>query len=76
MSKCRGCGEEVKFIQLKSGKFNPVNPELYSIQDILVEADLIVVSPTGEVGKLSKLEKGYISHFSTCPNGKDFRKKY
>jgi hypothetical protein len=75
MAKCRGCNKEVIFIQLKSGKFNPVDPELYSIQDILVEPSLIVVSKTGEVGKLSNLTEGYISHFATCLNAKDFRKK-
>lgn len=74
MPKCRGCGKEVKFIQLKSVKFNPVDPELFDIFDDN-DPNLMVVSPSGEVGRLSELGEGYISHFATCPNSKDFRKK-
>lgn len=76
MAKCSKCNNPIKWIKLKSGKNNPVDPELYNIQDNLVEKDLIVVNEaTGEVGKLSKLENGYISHFSTCPYAENFRKK-
>jgi len=75
MANCSRCKKPIRWVKLKSGKSNPCDPELYNIQDNLIEKDLIVVNEsTGEVGKLSKLESGYISHFSTCPYAKDFRK--
>ncbi len=75
MSICRGCGQEIIWVKMESGKSNPCDPEKYNIQDNLVDKNLMVVSPLGKVGKLFNLEEGYISHFSTCPKSSNFRKK-
>ena len=75
ITSCNGCGADIYFIKLTSGKFNPVDIDKYDIQDNLVNPELIVVSEKGEVGKLKNLTTGYISHFSTCPKAKNFRKK-
>lgn len=74
MSECKGCKQEIKWIKSKAGKSIPVDLDLYHIQDNLVDSNLMVVSPSGEVGKLINLEQGYISHFSTCVKANDFRK--
>ncbi len=75
MSICRGCGKDIIWIKLKSGKSNPVDPEKLHIQDNLVEGKVIVVSSSGDVGQLSKLNEGYISHFATCATVNKFRKE-
>ncbi len=75
MANCRGCGAEIKFIKLESGKFNPVDPELLSIQDNFINPDEMVVNKNGKTGRLKNLTEGYISHYSTCPNADDFRKR-
>lgn len=76
MAKCKGCGQEIKWIKLESGKSNPVDIEKYHIQDNLIDPNMVVVNKEkGIVGKISNVESGYISHFSTCPNAKDFKKK-
>lgn len=75
MSKCNSCGQEMVWIKSSSGKSIPCDPEKYHIQDDLVSPDLMVVSDTGQVGKLSKVESGRVSHFATCPDAKKFRRK-
>ena len=79
MTQCRSCGAEIKFIKLKSGKWNPVDPQ----KRTLVEGDgtEVIVTDSGEVvtGRFASLEEGanrsgYISHFATCPNADSHRK--
>lgn len=78
-TKCKSCGTSIKFIKLKTGKLNPVNLDKYLSLTLIDPEEInpdktIVVSENGEVGKLSKLKNGYISHFSTCPAAKNYRK--
>jgi len=76
---CRSCGAKVKWIQLESGKWNPVDPELISSADC--EHGDIMVTEDGEVRKIDHSENdyevfdGYVSHFSTCPEADKWRKK-
>lgn len=80
MSECRSCGAEIKFIKLKSGKWNPVNPAKRTlIRDCGNE---VVITDNGEVirGKFATLEEGanaegYTSHFATCPNANQHRRR-
>ncbi len=78
ISTCSACGEEIKWRQsIKDGKTKniPVNPDLLNIQDNFTESDVLVLSPGGVFGKLSRVTEGYISHFDTCPNADQFRRK-
>lgn len=75
MANCNSCGKEIFWQKLVSGKSNPCDVEIYDIQDNHVEPKLIVVTSKGEIGQLSKMGKGRISHFSTCPNAKIHRRK-
>lgn len=79
MANCRSCGAEIKFIQLKSGKWNPVDPAKRTF--VKDEGDEILVTEAGEVvhGRFASVEEGangvgYISHFATCPNANAHRK--
>ena len=59
MSKCRSCGAEIKFIKLKSGKWNPVDTQKHT----LIEGDgnEIIVTESGEVvhGRFASINEGY-----------------
>ena len=80
MAKCRSCGAEIKFIKMRSGKFNPVDP--YKRTIIQDGGHEVLVTETGELvrGTFASYEdganaSGYISHFSTCPSTDSFRRR-
>lgn len=80
MAQCRSCGAEIKFIKMKSGKWNPVDPsKRYIKKDGGHE---VLVTEEGELiqGTFATLEDGangvgYISHFATCPAAGEFRRR-
>ena len=80
MPKCRSCGAEIKFIRMKYGKYNPVDPIKSTLkQDGGPER---LVTETGDVitGTFASLEdgangEGYISHFATCPDTNRYRRR-
>ena len=81
MAKCKGCGAEIKFIKLKSGKAIPVNPTPVFIEDkngteIIVTTDGRVSNGRQEIvtNQNQFLTRGYISHFATCPFANTFRR--
>ena len=77
MARCKGCGAEIIFIKTTGGKMTPVNAEPVMFNYKLGAKDLVITG-NGEVlpadiredGK----ERGWISHFSTCPDAGKFRK--
>lgn len=82
MAKCKGCGEEIKFIRMSSGRVIPVNPSpVYIVEgsgrEIVVTQDGTIangiLSPDGRVppGKRA----GWVSHFATCPMAGKFRRR-
>ena len=77
-SKCRSCGADIYWIKMTSGKSMPcdVKPYLYR-QD--PEGDLVLVTPDGRTVKgfedLDSEEFGYTSHFATCPNANQHRRR-
>lgn len=80
MTKCRSCGAEIKFIRMKSGKWNPVDPTRRGI--IKDGGHEVLVTEDGELiqGTFTSVEDGangfgYISHFVTCPNADSHRKR-
>jgi len=79
MSNCRSCGATIKWIKLESGKSMPVDPDItesLEVGDIFVTENGATVKVT--LDNLRELEEGpmgYISHFSTCPQADDWRKK-
>lgn len=73
---CRGCKRQILWTRTKAGKAMPCDPEV-----ILFNAggEEVFVLPDGRVSRGTRSDdgalKGYISHFSTCPNSNDFRKR-
>jgi hypothetical protein len=71
MSVCKGCGKEVTWVRMASGRRNPVevwwdiemaNLILFKAQDGELEARVV------EPGKGT-----HLSHFATCPKAEKFR---
>ena len=82
MAKCRGCGAPILFITMKSGKVIPCNPSPVFIEDkgakdVIITTDGRVSNGRQEYVKSdnTQLDKGYISHFATCPMAGAFRKR-
>ena len=79
--KCRGCGAQIIWIKTAAGKSMPCNAEAVRYW-AKAKAAGKVVTPNGEViscefegDAQAATGIGYVSHFSTCPKAKTFRKK-
>lgn len=82
MSRCRSCGKEIRWITMTRGTRMPVD-----VGEILYKTNTkgksIIVTPNGEVHKADIVPDGtpdatgigYISHFATCPNADQHRKR-
>ena len=80
MSRCRSCNAEIIWIKMASGKNMPVDPYLRTV--IKGEGSETLVTEDGHIihGRFASYEEGanasgYISHFSTCPNANQHRKR-
>lgn len=79
---CRGCGKEIAFIKTVKGKTMPVDPD--AVRFIPAGGPNTYVMMDGSIQRGRGLKHdddnegsmiGYISHFATCPNADDFRKR-
>lgn len=84
MARCRSCNEQIQWVRLQSGKNMPVDPGYVSIrtQGLMDTADIAtIVTDDGRVIQGAVVteefedERGRESHFATCPNAKQHRKK-
>lgn len=78
MSKCKSCGAEIMWIQTVNGKPMPCDPKpIPFVED--KTGSLTLVTKDGRVVRAkadaSSDEFGYVSHFATCPNANQHRKK-
>ena len=78
---CRGCGRPIIWIRTSGRKSMPCDPDQVFYWQTPGGRQKIV-TPNGEVlsaeleGPQDKATGiGFISHFATCPNGSDFRKR-
>ena len=62
MSKCKGCGAEIKWIRTENNKNMPLDLELITIYIV-------------DVAGFPRLAKGHQIHWATCPEAKQFKKK-
>ena len=76
---CRGCGQEIIWIRMKSGKAMPCDPELMAVYEggkktfVSEEGQILTGTAHKDIGgKL--LGHGRVSHFATCPKAGSFRK--
>jgi hypothetical protein len=65
-AKCRSCGAYIVWLKTKAGKNMPVDAD--SLDDVDLEAE------AGEM-PLFDPSAGHISHFATCPNADQHRRK-
>lgn len=79
MPVCRSCNAEIKFIKMKSWKYNPVDPAKRTI--IKDGGHEVLITEDGELirGTFASLEEGangsgYVSHFATCPYASSHRR--
>lgn len=78
MSQCRSCGQEIGWVELKSGKKHPVDQEEIEwdhseVGDLLITELGDTVKNTGQKNPHPNLAY-FISHFATCPDADDWRK--
>jgi len=75
---CRGCGKEIAFIKTERGKTLPVDPEPVWVKQtaggspfLRADGSYIYGTAAGDADDDpdSNLIQGFVSHFSTCPNG-------
>lgn len=61
MSRCKTCGAEITWVTMESGKKMPVDAETKVF--VVCDADY----------QNGYVERGYISHFTTCPDADHHR---
>jgi len=79
ITRCRSCGANIIWIQMKSGKKMPVDAAIRAYkknpqgkENIVTELGEVV---RADIVSTSEAEGvGYISHFATCPYAKARRK--
>ncbi|MBE6972551.1 MAG: hypothetical protein E7440_01530 [Ruminococcaceae bacterium] len=77
MSRCKGCGAEIDWVRMKSGKSMPVDPEPVFVAEggnqvfITDEGDTI----TGTATESKTGEVAFVPHWATCPAYKQFKRK-
>ena len=77
MSRCRGCGAEIEWLRMKSGKTMPVDPEPVFVaeggnQVFITDAGETI---TGSATEENTGEVGFVPHWATCPAAGQFRKR-
>jgi len=78
---CRACKAQIIWITTKAGKMMPVNPEVIFYKENPEGKDFLV-TPKGATVRCDILTQhdpdchiGYKSHFATCPQAREFKKK-
>lgn len=81
MPKCKGCGAEIRWLKTAKGKNLPVDPDPIPYWKD-PKGDRKVMTPNGEVITCTCTGKpgeetgiGYVPHWATCPEEKQFRKE-
>ncbi len=78
---CAGCRQQIMWIRTRAGKNMPVNPQMLSyradpsgVEKIVTQYGDVVTGVTG-VDPEQADGIGYISHFATCPQSRNYRRK-
>lgn len=86
MEHCRSCGAPIVWRETVNGKFIPCDPEEIDIVTVKEGSKITGINALGEsvsgirIGEyhgelVTGMAKVQISHFATCPNAKEWRKK-
>ena len=81
-SKCKSCGAEILWIKMGSGKMMPVDAKPISYSEVFLPGTKDTLTLVTEKGTLVSTvfdpggdNIGYTSHFATCPNANQHRKR-
>jgi len=83
-TKCRSCDAPILFIKTKNGKTMPVNAEPVWIRKDAAGKTYIKSDGSFITGEIvgdayddpeNKPVEAYVSHFATCPQAENFRKR-
>lgn len=85
MDKCRACGAQIKMIPTEAG-WQSAKPRIMPIDaEPVADGNVVIIPADGAIPPRAKvLKKGeeppagalrYVSHFGTCPEAKQFRKR-
>ena len=79
MAKCKACGAEIIWIEMKTGKNMPCNAQKIPYKNTFPKGNLLLITPDGRLARgeldLNSDDYGYESHFATCPAAQKFRKR-
>lgn len=75
MSKCRSCGAPVRWVKTRTGALMPIDEAPDPAGNVGIDKEGVAVILARE-----KLKQGwggllYRSHFATCPNAKQHRRR-
>ncbi len=78
MAQCRSCGQKIDWIKTTKGKNMPVDEDYYDYDEC--ENGMILVTDGGMVVTVNEHQnmpsvRGRISHFASCPQANNWRKK-
>jgi hypothetical protein len=70
---CESCSQPIKFIEMKSGKWMPVDATMFVAKEPDPEMRLVQSDGTIKTG-VERGDCGYVSHFATCDDPNRFRR--
>lgn len=73
-ASCSACGAPIRWATTTKGRRMPIDPDPHPQGNIILEHLGEGVAPIAHVNA-GPIEGGYRSHFVTCPNADDFRRK-
>ncbi|MBQ8135864.1 MAG: hypothetical protein IJ174_00320 [Clostridia bacterium] len=74
---CRGCGKQIIWTRTPAGKNMPCDPCLITFTEDAKGPETFIL-PDGQTKRGRQAEngeRGYIPHWATCPNWKQFKRK-
>lgn len=81
ITKCKACGAPIMWIRTKAGKSMPVDATPVHVANggtqifITIGGKTIMGHPLNDEDDPENWIRGYVPHWATCPNAKQFRKK-
>lgn len=71
MNNCGSCGAQILWVETSTGKWVPLDPDMVPDGNVEVYDGVAVVIANSSVGSRDR----YKSHFATCPNAGQHRKR-
>lgn len=72
MSTCSTCGAPIRWAKTAAGKNIPLDPDPVPLGNLYLDEDGVAMTVTKDLGRSVAR---YVSHFATCPDADEHRKK-